>query len=38
MMEKLGFEIYNLGCDNPVELEHVVELLEKGHSERLLSK
>lgn len=27
---ELGFEVYNLGCDNPVELEYVVSLLEKG--------
>lgn len=27
--EQLGHEIYNLGCDNPVELEHVITLLEK---------
>ncbi len=26
----LEFEVYNLGCDNPVELEYVVSLLEKG--------
>ena len=26
----LNYEIYNLGGDNPVELEYVVELLEKG--------
>lgn len=29
LKENLQYEIYNLGCDNPIELEYIVNLLEK---------